>query len=854
MLQRAQAAATVFLAAAALGAQTVASLPAAQTHATENARAVTGVRIRALPDGSVWFMVPSNDRIVLLKDDTLTQWQIRDDKKIGANPVDFELDGDVIWFTCNGESLIDAGKSIFARLDTKTGALREWVVPGAKPAGFWRAPDGRVWLPQSDGRLQSLDLNTLQVVDYKSRSADGKILTFAYSALAHGADGALWMTDFGNNRIVRYEPGADTETSWTFFNPSVARLNPSQVQFDDFGNLWISQRAGARMDSFSPANNILVSYGGTASAIHFDIFRGRIYVAQASGLLGAVAVLDPLIATPSATVLAPQTVPVKHIVNLKLALIRDSTIKPTTFASPAIELASTALTVSSGLAGTGVLRTQFNNRNAYGIAVSGGYVWTGSDGKLVRLVLQNFGTDDDLAIPVVFENTAADPTATDEDRVNVTLANRGDSTITGDLQFLYSPGALAASIGFSVNPQSTAVLENVFHNVLPAGIGAKGPVRIHVTAGNAGDLSASARSWHARVADGAGFGSSLPAASTAGSFGLGDQITLFTTGRDAETATLGLYTSSSGAGSQGTATLASADGTVRGTLSFNLVNNTLEEFAQPASAFGLAPRTGDTIRINAGSGSLRAYVRVADTGTADTAVALPVKSTWNAVVPYVVNGLGSDGTGPVSDLYLSNSDLQNPASVTITYFASGAPSAPAHAALTLPPGASQIIPDVLRALFGVPAGSGALTIIADRSIANAVRIASRKSDGDYAAFIGAVDGSQSVPPGGSATASGLQETPGVRSTDLALFNGGHATTATVVGFDGNGSEIRRLSVNLAAGESRRLVAVLHSLGLDGPGEIRNARVRVDAPAGSQLYAIFAQTDPVSGDADWTLPQ
>ncbi len=124
-----------------------------------------------------------------------------------------------MWFICNGESLIDAGRSILARLDTVTGALREYVLPGSKPAGFWRAPDGRVWIPQTDGRLQSLDLATLQVTDYRSRSADGTIFTFAYSGVAPGPDGALWMTDFGNNRIVRYEPDADTETSWTFLDP-----------------------------------------------------------------------------------------------------------------------------------------------------------------------------------------------------------------------------------------------------------------------------------------------------------------------------------------------------------------------------------------------------------------------------------------------------------------------------------------------------------------------------------------------------------------------------------------------------------------------------------------------------------
>ncbi len=66
-----------------------------------------------MPDGTVWFLVPSNDRIVQLQPDGVTfkQWQIRLDKDLGANPVDFQIDGNFIWFIENGESLIDAGFS-----------------------------------------------------------------------------------------------------------------------------------------------------------------------------------------------------------------------------------------------------------------------------------------------------------------------------------------------------------------------------------------------------------------------------------------------------------------------------------------------------------------------------------------------------------------------------------------------------------------------------------------------------------------------------------------------------------------------------------------------------------------------
>ena len=138
-------------------------LATAVTHATEATAHVNGVRIQVAPDGGVWFLEATTDRIGVLRGNTITYWQIRSTDHIGANPVDFEIDGNTIWFIETGESTIPAGSSVFASLDTTTGALTEWVVPGSIPAAFLRtkAPDHRVWLPQTSGRLQSLNLDTL---------------------------------------------------------------------------------------------------------------------------------------------------------------------------------------------------------------------------------------------------------------------------------------------------------------------------------------------------------------------------------------------------------------------------------------------------------------------------------------------------------------------------------------------------------------------------------------------------------------------------------------------------------------------------------------------------------------------
>ena len=101
-------------------------------------------------------MTPSNDRIVKLKDGVMTEWPLRPPDQIGANPVDLQIDGDTVWFIDNGESNIDAGKSIVAKLDTTTGLMREWILPTSRPADFCRSPDGQsIWVAQTAGRARN---------------------------------------------------------------------------------------------------------------------------------------------------------------------------------------------------------------------------------------------------------------------------------------------------------------------------------------------------------------------------------------------------------------------------------------------------------------------------------------------------------------------------------------------------------------------------------------------------------------------------------------------------------------------------------------------------------------------------
>lgn len=806
---------------------------------TENSRAVTGVRIEPRPDGTVWFLLPSNDRIVQLQSDgvTMKQWQVRDDKNLGANPVNFQIDGNVVWFIENGESLIDAGYSALGRLDTTNGQLHEWVIPGSKPANFWRAPDGKtVWIPQTNGRLQSLDLTTLQVVDYRSSSADGKTFTFAYSDGMY-RDGALWMTDFGNNRIVRYVPGAVTETSWTFFDPNSGRLNPSQIQFDDQGMLWISQFSAARMDRFNPATSELASFPGVIDPIHFDIFNGRIYVAQASGGKGIVTVLDPALAIGGATTLTPQTLDVKSVVNKLAATTRDTTITPTNYTSTVAQIADTDLTPAS--AGIGILSTTFPDTNAYGISASGGGIWVGSNGFLVRLTLQNIGSAADLTVPVAAEFGVAPGQRI---TIDITLHNRGSAPISGDALLLFSPASFAPRVSFSVDPGATVLLADAFKDFSTNSGLTLGPVRLRVTSGTATDLAASVRT--ARILDdGSSFGFALPALSGAETLSAGSSRTLFTGARDGTISVLGFYTP---AGGSATATLVAPDGAIRGTRIVTLDPNVAQEFNPVASAFGVPPGPGDVVRVTVNSGSIEPYVNVVDTGTSDIATSLPVAAARDAVIPNVGTLVGMRDTSFVSDLFLSNTDPAHPAQVTVSYAPVGSSEPPAVATVTLPANASSAIADVLPALFQVTVGQGALLISSDRPVAVSARVAARTSVGDFGTFASALDGGEAIPDSGAALAFGVPQTA-TRRTHLLLYNRGAAGVATVIGFDAEGNEIGRLSVSLRAGEVARVDSVLAQLGVT---EQAAGSLRLETAPGMSVFAMTAEVDSETGDVEY----
>jgi streptogramin lyase len=795
------------------------------TFATEATARINGVKLEVAEDGAVWFLESSADRIGVLRGTTITYWQLRPTDDLGANPVDFIREGNILWILESGQGDVPAGHCMLGRLDTTTGALREWDIPGSIPAAFWRAPDGTWWIPQSGGVLQNVNLDTLAVRNYRSQS------TFAFADMVPGPDGALWLADFGNNRIVRYEPGAAEEKYWVFPAANGARPNPSAIDFDQDGRLWMSQRTGARMDRFDPATGILDTFFGITNPIHFAIFQRKVYVTSAVNP-SRISVLDPAINASIPTTLTGVTDAVLST-DAVPAIPRDVTITSTTFETGPTQIAADTIVVSAPSLGT--LSTTLDSTSTYAIAVVNGSVWAGTDGKLARMTLQTIGTAPDLTVPSALNATGP---ADNEVRSDVTLGNVGSTAINGDYLYLYSPGSFASRFEYTLAAGATQVFADAFGG-LGNGALVNGPVRFRSSSGPIENLVASVRSLRV-LPNGGSFGYTERAQNAANAINANGTATLFLGGRQDDVSVLGLFSS---IGGSATLTLAAPDGTIRGVRSIDIPQNVALEFNPASSAFGVDSEPGDVVRILVTAGSVQPYAHILDAVSRDVAESLPALTSTDSVFPLVGTVVGAGNLSFITDVFLSNPGAA-PADVSIAYYAYLVEGPPLVQSLTLAPGESRVLESFLSEMFGITSGQGSVLLASTAPIAAAARVAARSSAGDYAGFASAIVGSAGIS-GASGTFVGLPQI-GVRRTNLVLYNRGIAGTINVTGFRADGSPTSALAVDIGDHVSTRIGSVFPALGVPSQA---GGRIRVDVPPGMNVYAWAAEVDGVTGDVE-----
>jgi len=199
-----------------------------------------------------------------------------------------------IWFT-------DAA-DVFASLDPTTGAVTSWSAgEDAEISLYGLAFDdsGRVWMTEwfgSSSSLHRFDPATNELCSYPLPGG-----VSSYYILYR--DGAVWFSNWGNNRIYRFDITTEEAQHWQL----AAGASPTGMDFEPSGNLWWADEGTDALVRLNPNTDQVTSYpvpnGGNPLMVAW--LRGKIWYTDSGE--GAVGVLDPSRAAGSTVTISPAT-------------------------------------------------------------------------------------------------------------------------------------------------------------------------------------------------------------------------------------------------------------------------------------------------------------------------------------------------------------------------------------------------------------------------------------------------------------------------------------------------------------------------------------------------------------------
>jgi len=177
-------------------------------------------------DGQVWYTGNGNGTIGHL--DPSTGKVIEHKAPSGGDPHTLVIDdAGVIWFTVQGGNRI-------GRLDTRTGVITEYKAAG-NPYGIALDRGGNVWFCQLSGdRLGRLDPKTGTLIDMPLESGSRP------RRMAAAPDGSLWVTQYGNGKLVHIDPVARKVVK-EYALPAGRDGGPYAVTVDAAGAVWANE-------------------------------------------------------------------------------------------------------------------------------------------------------------------------------------------------------------------------------------------------------------------------------------------------------------------------------------------------------------------------------------------------------------------------------------------------------------------------------------------------------------------------------------------------------------------------------------------------------------------------------------
>jgi virginiamycin B lyase len=220
------------------------------------------------PDGAIYITVMFGNKIARFdpKSEAFKEW----DLPVDARPHGLVVDGQgKVWYTGNGNGTI-------GRLDPRSGEVTQFRAPsGGDPHTLVNDGNGTIWFTvQNGGRVGRLDMGSGKITEYpmsgrpyglaldrrgnvwvcrmgadklgKIDPRTGKISevdTGAGSAprrIATAPDGTLWVTLYGNGKLLHFDPTAGRPIK-EYPLPGGPQSGPYAVTVDGAGVVWVNE-------------------------------------------------------------------------------------------------------------------------------------------------------------------------------------------------------------------------------------------------------------------------------------------------------------------------------------------------------------------------------------------------------------------------------------------------------------------------------------------------------------------------------------------------------------------------------------------------------------------------------------
>jgi virginiamycin B lyase len=151
------------------------------------------------PDGAPWVTDGGQNAIVRVDPSTseVRAFPLPSGRGANLNTAAFDRNGS-LWFT--GQS------GVYGKVDPSTAEVKVWSSPrGSGPYGITSTPDGRVFYASNVGQVGRYDPRTGAWSEWKLPGSR----PMTYAVYVDEQD-TVWLTDFGANAIVRFDPLSET--------------------------------------------------------------------------------------------------------------------------------------------------------------------------------------------------------------------------------------------------------------------------------------------------------------------------------------------------------------------------------------------------------------------------------------------------------------------------------------------------------------------------------------------------------------------------------------------------------------------------------------------------------------------